>query len=102
MATVFDGNDIAYRDWLVANPDGYVLNSWRTPSPSYIVLHRSGCTSVNPATGNTKPGGFTERRYIKVCSSQIAELQQWARKHGRLDGSFSVQCSKCSRPNPKV
>ena len=102
MATVFDGNDLAYQQWLAENPTGYVLNSWRAISPSYMVLHRSSCSSVRPDAGVTKPGGFTERRYIKVCATKLSELQQWVRNHGRADGSFSINCSKCSRHRKAV
>jgi hypothetical protein len=44
-----------------------------------------------------RPGGFTTRGYIKVCSDSLAELQQYARgRGGRPDGSFSAKCRSCS------
>jgi hypothetical protein len=44
-----------------------------------------------------RPGGFTTRGYIKVCSDSLAELQQYARGRGaRPDGSFSSKCRSCS------
>lgn len=96
MTTMFDGDDTAYQEWLTQNPTGVVLNSWRAISPSYMVLHRAYCPTVRPDSGITKPGGFTERKYIKICAAEVADLRHWVRQHGRTDGSFSVECSKCS------
>ena len=36
---LFDGDDEAYRAWLVAHPGGYVLNTRRGIDPGYMVLH---------------------------------------------------------------
>ncbi len=43
-----------------------------------------------------RPGGFTERDYVKVCSDSIADLGAWVRLHGRPSGSFSKLCPRCN------
>jgi len=96
MLFVMDRDDKQYTRWLRDNPKGYVLNTRREPDPEYMVLHRASCYTINRTAINAAPGGFTERAYIKVCSDNIQDLQNWVKKHGRLNGSFSKECSRCN------
>ncbi len=94
---VFDDDDGPYLAWLREHPDGYVLNRRRGKSDDYLVLHRASCQRVQDYNEMARPGGFTTRGYIKVCSDSLAELQQYARGRGaRPDGSFSSKCRSCS------
>ena len=97
MAVLFDRDDESYQRWLHANPSGYVLNVRRNLSPSYMVLHLAGCHSVKNYGGTTKPGGFTERSYMKVCAPTLSELRAWVKRNGRPSGSFSKECSLCQK-----
>ena len=94
---VFDDRDAPYLDWLQKHPDGYVLNRRRGSSDNYLVLHRTACNKIRNYTQMARPGGFTGRGYIKVCSNDIESLHRYARtKGGRPDGSFSSKCRSCS------
>jgi hypothetical protein len=96
-AIEFNGDDIAYLDWLAHNPEGYVVNTARAMNPKYMVLHRASCTYIGKLlTGEA--GGITERGYVKICAPEVSQLQDWVKKHGRPDGSFSNVCGAC-RPN---
>ncbi|TAL91906.1 MAG: hypothetical protein EPN69_09050 [Rhodanobacter sp.] len=97
MIAIFDNNDSEYSAWLLANPSGYVVNMRHGYSPSYMVLHRSSCTTVNPSTSSSELGAFTERDYLKVCGSELEGLRSLAKAFGRPDGSFSLECSKCAQ-----
>jgi serine/threonine-protein kinase len=90
----FIGNDEAYLRWLGEHEDGYVVNTHRSVTPNYMVLHKAACGMIKSAQG-VAPGGFTERDYIKVCSDGIEGLRAWVRQHGRPDGSFSSSCNIC-------
>jgi hypothetical protein len=96
VTLIFDGNDEAYQTWL-RNPDGWVLNTRRHLNPSYMVLHAAMCSSVTNYNDMARPGGFTERSYIKVCSTQIEDLNDWVHSHGRRDGSFRKECGRCAK-----
>jgi hypothetical protein len=96
MVTVFDGDDGGYHAWLAANPHGYVVNTGRGMSSSYMVLHRASCLTIGEYNETAREGGFTERAYIKVCSESIPDLRDWVRQHGRADGSFSSECGRCN------
>src|SRR4051794_20629624 len=96
MATIFDADDDPYQRWLAANPHGYVINTGRSMSPSYMVLHRARCAKIRDYNEMARKGGFTERDYIKVCSTDVNDLRDWVRQHGRPDGSFSRECSICN------
>jgi len=71
----FIDDDPGYLGWLAANPDGYVINSYRLPVAGYLMLHRSGCRTVNgqPPTGD----GWTSTSK-KVCGTR-EELEKWVR-----------------------
>lgn len=96
MIAIFDESDAEYTTWLLANPASYVVNMRRGYSPSYMVLHRSNCNSVDPRTSSSDSGAFTERDYVKVCSSSLKSLRALSKAFGRADGSFSGQCRKCT------
>lgn len=93
-AVEFIGNDEAYLRWLDENPGGYVVNTHRSVNPNYMVLHKATCEMIKSTQG-IPPGGYTERGYIKICSSVIEDLQSWVGQHGRPDGSFSSACKAC-------
>jgi hypothetical protein len=96
MAETFDHGDAAYLKWLRANPTGYVVNAERSPRLSYMVLHRATCPSISSIKAPGRPGGFTERSYIKICSTNVAPLNIWVRQHGGTSGAFSKRCSRCN------
>ena len=50
---LFVDDDAGYLAWLAGHPDGLVLNTYRTPSSSYLRLHQAGCRTITgtPARG---------------------------------------------------
>jgi hypothetical protein len=72
----FVDDENGYLRWLEANPDGYVVNSARSPSPNYLVLHRALCKHINsPNRSNWTTTGF-----IKTCSNDINGMSKWAKE----------------------
>ena len=86
---MFIDDDAGYRDWLRGHPGGYVVNSTRPPSRSYLVLHRASCDPIRdrPDFGES----FTTTS-SKACANTTWELDQWARDeiHGELS-----RCGTC-------
>ena len=74
----FVDDDRGYLDWLDHHPDGFVINTERTPSAAYLMLHCAPCGTINgsPARGTTFTGD-----YIKLCGERD-ELEQFARHLG--------------------
>jgi len=74
----FVDDDHGYLDWLAGHPDDFVINTGRTPSAAYLMLHRAGCGTINgtPARGTTFTGD-----YAKVCGER-EELERFARQVG--------------------
>jgi hypothetical protein len=64
--------------WLDHHPDGFVINTGRTPSAAYLMLHRASCGTITgkPARGTT----FT-CEYAKVCGERN-EIEEFARHLG--------------------
>jgi hypothetical protein len=78
----FIDDDTGYLDWISRNPDGFVVNTYRNPSPRYLALHRTTCRTI---TGSPARGRQWTADYIKVCGDR-AELESWAttQLHGQL------------------
>jgi hypothetical protein len=86
---VFIGEDEAYLHWLDNNQSGFVVNTYRRPSSSYLVLHRATCPHVSTAARTN----WTTKQYIKICSGSLRQLQDWA--ENELGGSLR-RCTFCS------
>ena len=70
----FVDDDPGYLDWVARHPDGFVINTGRTPTFSYLMLHRARCGTITgrPARGTTFTGD-----YAKVCGGR-GELEAFA------------------------
>lgn len=70
-------NDDEYIKWIEENSNGFVLNIDQTKDPSkiykdYPKIHFANCGQLN------KRPGRTTRKYFKVCSNSIEELELWS------------------------
>lgn len=99
-ARVFDNPDgmdeAPYLAWTQSEPGGFVVNTERSRSPGYVVLHRAACGKINATTGSAAPGGFTSRQYIKACAPSVAELRAWVEHRFGAGAGFSKRCGLCS------
>ena len=85
-----------FLEWVSQKPRGYVLNtdSGLTDRAS-TRLHRAGCLTLEPGFGG---GDRQTVAYIKVCSPEPKELNEWA--VGNLGyGLRSLVASTASRPS---
>jgi hypothetical protein len=76
MVRRFEDDDTGYLAWVEIHPRGFVVNSFRKPVPSYLVLHRATCGTI---TGAPARGKSWTREPIKVCSETRSDLDMWAR-----------------------
>jgi hypothetical protein len=67
----FRDDDTGYFAWLDANPAGFVVNSYREPTPSYLVLHRTTC-------GKARQQNPTSTDYSKYGAMTLQEAQDYA------------------------
>lgn len=86
----FDGEDDDYLAWVENHQGGFVVNSYRIPKKSYLILHRATCKHIS----RTAPERirWTSGDYIKICSTSVSDLEQWARDNA--DESLS-HCGQC-------
>ena len=91
-AQLFRNAEHAFSAWLLLNPNGYVVNTTTRPSESYFVLHRAQCTTLHR---HVPPGGYTERDFIKACTSEPtpSSLEAWIRQVG--GPGFTKICAVC-------
>jgi hypothetical protein len=88
---LFRDDDQAYVRWRAANPEGFVVNSYREPSAKYLMLHRATCGHI--ASHKSEPWHWT-RDWVKVCAPGRDELELWARRD--LGGAVK-ECLHCIR-----
>jgi len=43
----FVDDDAGYARWLAGHPEGFALNSYRSPSTAYLMLHSAGCAGTD-------------------------------------------------------
>lgn len=97
MVVEFEPDDKKYLAWCREHPDWFVLTSSRSLYPSHTVIHRASCEKITRLMGNAKPGGFTEREYIKVGSTSVDNLRRWVFEI-RPDAS-ARECKFCNHPH---
>ena len=90
----FEHDDPGYLDWVNRHPEGYVLNVRDRPYPQYVVLHRATCKTVSRGLFN--PAGYTGGSYRKAVTKTKDGLRDVSIQNGRVDGSFSKECARCS------
>jgi len=94
--TELRNDESGYLDWISRNPRGFVVNGRRRFDPGYLVLHRASCTTVRRyPTMDQDPGGFTERGYVKICSTSIRELEKYLAPKAHRRRAFSKECRLC-------
>ena len=89
MEITFRDNEAGYVRWVATNTDGYVINTYRKPNANYLILHRATCGTI---TGTPARGDQWTRDFIKICSTNRADLERWARD---TTGGTPTPCRLC-------
>ena len=79
-------DDGLYQCWMDENPDQFVVNTHKTPSEAYLILHRVGSTCLayeNPLL-----------HYSKLCGDRAGIGDYVARCFGLNIGAIH-ECGKC-------
>lgn len=80
MLIVFIGNEREYLEWTARNEPGFIVNADHDRvSREYPMVHRA----THKALTTPKKQNYTTKRFFKVCSDNIPELEQWAQQDGR-------------------
>lgn len=90
----FEHDDSGYLTWVRNHRNGYVLNVRSYSDPDYVDLHRARCKTISREQSN--PSAYTGGGYRKIVGDNRDELKFAAVQQGRIDGSFSRECSLCS------
>lgn len=86
---IYRDDDEGYLAWLSAHRSGFVLNVARRPRPTYAILHRATCRTIN---GTPPRGGPWTGPYIKICSDDDLQIAAWT---GRVLGTAPKRCGVC-------
>jgi len=88
----FSDDCAGYREWLQANPTGFVINTTRTPRADYLKLHRADCENGILAHQDRNPTVDLS----KFCSTDRQEL---ASELMRITGGTVEEAPCCFRSN---
>ena len=83
----FEDDDDGFRRWVEANPNGYVVNSYRSPTAGYLKLHRVSCSHLKLDSASNLTAD-----YMKTCSNSLKTIKTWAKE--RLDAELQP-CHFC-------
>lgn len=93
-------SELTYREWLLKNPDGFVVNTLKSASGQhtksderFTQIHRAKCKTINPLLSSTEKSGFTTGRYQKLCATDFEVADSEARKITGL--KFVKRCPNC-------
>jgi hypothetical protein len=87
---LFRDDDTGFFDWLDKHPAGFFLNSERSPTSKYLVLHRPGCSHFK---GDRAHLNWT-KDYVKLVAEDRSELEGWATDTFGEDQELTL-CSSC-------
>jgi hypothetical protein len=87
---VFIDEERAYLYWVAHHRAGYVLDCFRKPSKSRLVLHRAACAEIKASTN--KHTHWTTGRHMKACSLDVEPLKVWATEQA---GAQPQLCANC-------
>ncbi len=83
----FEDDDSGYVAWTRANTRGYVVNTYKRPAAAYLILHWADCRDISG-----RWDAWTSRDYAKVCGTDVAQLEAWARDEV---GGVLAKCAHC-------
>jgi hypothetical protein len=91
MIQLFDKSETEYLAWVRSHPTGYVVNLDRVGiRAEYPMVHLASHKLVSsPAFTN-----YTDGDYIKVCSENLVELEQWSLAKSRRRLAHCKVCMK--------
>jgi len=84
----FLDDDSGYLQWLATHRDGFVINTYRKPTGTYLVLHRATCRTIS---GTPAVGSRWTVDYAKFCGGR-SELEAFARNE--VGGEPRI-CGRC-------
>lgn len=89
MVERFEKREADYLYWVHIHPKGYVVNlDARFARAEYPMVHLASHKLVSsPLRSN-----YTTGDYVKVCSTELSELEQWSR---RTFGRELIRCRVC-------
>jgi hypothetical protein len=96
LVTKFIDDDEGFISWRDSHPNGYILNTTRTPTPSYLVLHRTSCYTMNKLRPGYEHWAY---QYIKICADRAEDLAAWARVN--VSSTAQLRACKICKPTTK-
>ncbi|SOE81974.1 HNH endonuclease [Caballeronia arationis] len=98
----FQNDEAGYNAWLLAHPDGFVMNVRHPPEKHRLILHKATCGNINDASVSDSEAPFTGGKYSKVCSLNHALIANWARDSIPGVTGYTHLCKNCKPDAPPI
>lgn len=87
---VFIDEERAYLYWVAHHRTGFVLDCFRKPSKSRLMIHRATCAEIKAST--SKHTHWTTGRHMKACSLDVEPLKAWAVEQAGTEAQLCPRC----------
>ena len=87
---IFIDEERAYLYWVAHHRAGFVLDCFRKPNKSRLMVHRATCAEIKAST--SKHTHWTTGRHMKACSLDVEAIKTWAIEQ---TGTEPQLCSTC-------
>lgn len=99
---VFDSGDESYREWLENHPEGYVLNTVRSPEGIYAHFHHPDCSHISGFSSQHRSDPYTKHYRIKVCADETEPLIEWLIENRPNSVAVASPCKRCKPQIEKI
>ena len=87
---VFLDEERAYLYWVAHHRTGFVLDCFRKPSKSRLMVHRANCAEIKASA--SKHTHWTTGRHMKACSLDVEPLKAWAVEQAGTEPQLCATC----------
>lgn len=94
MSILFNKGDKEYFSWMLANPNGFILNTGKGNRTSAFILHKSNCPHITES-GNFDDKAYTMNDWVKFASNDTSEIVKFCQENKlKFNGEFKL-CKTC-------
>ncbi|HUY91312.1 MAG TPA: hypothetical protein VMV10_21420 [Pirellulales bacterium] len=91
---LFLDEERTYLHWIAHHRAGFVLDCYRKPTKSRLVLHRATCPEIKASAG--KRTHWTTGRHMKACALEREALTAWAVEQAQAEPKLCPSCWETS------
>lgn len=97
---IFLDEERAYLYWVAHHRAGYVLDAFRKPTKSRLMLHRATCAEIKASP--SRRTHWTTGRHLKACALEAESLKSWALEQAQAEPKSCPSCLADGSASPTL